>query len=210
MLSLTNMNASSIAVIVLVFLIGLVLGGVGIWFFGRRRTAVQTTPVTKPETDLSFRLRYVVLPGTIALVTVIVLVALYPSMPSEVAFRFSSSGEPKGLMGRELFVGLMAGIQLIITGLSAAVAFGIIGMARRILKDSPAHVDPGQIIWLMVNMLALPQVIIAFVALDAAYYASTSGHLMTPWLFSILAIGVGTIAIIILFALSFNKTRKAK
>ena len=207
MSGLTNMTAN-IAVIALVFLVGLVLGGAGIWLMGRRRTTADA-PAAKSSTDLSFRLSYIALPGVVALTTVVAIVIMYPSLPTELAYRFSSSGEPRGLIGRELFIGLMIGAQFIVVGLAAAVAVAIINMARRMMKDYPVAA-PGNTIWLMVNMVVLPQLIVAFVALDAAYYARTATHIMTPWLFSLLAIGVGTLAIIVLFARSFNETRKAK
>jgi len=205
------MNSSNIAVIALVFLVGLVLGGAGIWLFGRRRTPTPRDPAPKPpSTGPSFRLSFIALPGAVALATIVTLVILYPLLPAEIAFRFSSSGEPRGTIGSGLFVGLMIGAQFIVVGLAAAIAFGIVNMARRMIKDSPTAINPGSIIWLMVNMLVLPQLIVAFVALDAAYYAHAETHIMTPWLFSILAIGVGTLMIIVLFARSFTETRRAK
>ena len=203
------MISSNIAVIALVFLFGLVLGGVAIWLLGRRHTAVRTAPEAKPTTPLSFRLNYIALPGALALTTVIAIAILSPSIPAELAYRFSSSGAPQGFMGREFFLSIMIGAQLIAVGLAAIIAFFIIRTARRILQSSPAPVAPGRIIWLMVNILVLPQLLVAFVALDAAYYARTSSHIMTPWLFSLLAVGIGTLVIIVLFALSFNETRKA-
>lgn len=204
------MNSPNFAVIALVFLIGLVLGGTGIWLFGRHRIPTQGASEEKSQAELSFRLSYIALPGAVALATVIAIVILYSSLPPELAFRFSSSGEPRGLIGRELFVGLMIGAQFIVVGLTVAVALGIINLARRMLKENPTATAPGSTLWLMVNMLVLPQLLIAFVALDAAYYARNLTHIMTPWLFSLLAIGIGTLVIIVLFARSFNETRKAK
>jgi len=204
----------NIAVTALVFLLGLALGGVSIWWFGHRRTKPQNAPAAKQDTatamDLSFRLGYVILPSAVALTTIVTIAILYPSFPNELAYRFSSSGAPQSSIGRELFTVLMIVAQLVVVGLAAAATIFILRLARRMLKDSPAPIAPGRIIWLMANMLVLPQILIAFVALDAAYYASKTAHIMTPWLFSLLAIGVGTIVIIILFALSLNDARRVK
>ncbi len=209
---------SNIAVTALVFLLGLVLGGIAFWWFGRRHTHTETLTAEKPEAksetksavNLSFRLGYIALPGAVALTTIVFLAILYPSFPNELAYRFSSSGAPQSYIGRELFAVLMIVAQLVVVGFAAAAALFILRLARRMLKDSPAPIAPGRIIWLMANMLVLPQILIAFVALDAAYYANKTAHIMTPWLFSLLAIGVGTLVIIILFALSLNEARRAK
>jgi len=205
------MSSSNIAVIALVFLIGLVLGGAGIWLFGRRRTPTPRDPVAKPPAaGPSFRISFIILPAAVAFSTIIALAILYPSLPAELAFRFTSSGEPQSTIDKGLFIGLMIGAQIIVVGLATAVAFGIVSLARRMLKENQATIDPGHVIWLMVNMLVLPQLLVAFVALDAAYYAFAETHIMTPWLFSILAIAIGTLAIIALFSRSFNEARRAK
>ena len=212
MFSLKDMTSSNFAVIALVFLVGLVLGGAVIYLLGRRRGA-PSRPVSaqgeKPALDLSFRWGYVLLPAAVALVTIVALAVLYSSLPAEVYYRFSSAGVPRGSIGREGFLAIMVGAQILMVGAATAVASMVLRIARRMLKDSPTFVDPGRAIWLMVNMLVLPQLIVSFVALDSAYYARSGTHIMSPWLFSLVTIGIGTLVIIFLFAQSFNETRKA-
>ena len=205
------MTSSTVAVIALVFLLVLVLGGVILWLLGRRRGAIQPgiSSHEKTRTGLSFSLSYLILPGALALVTITALAILYGSLPPEVAYRFTSTGAPRGYIGRELFVGLMVGAQLVVIAAAALVMVVVMQVARHMLKDNPVQMNPQRIIWLMVNMLVLPQLIVAFVALDAAYYASAQSHVMTPWAFSLIAIGVGTIVIIFLFARSVSGTRES-
>jgi uncharacterized membrane protein len=206
------MTSSNIAVIALVFLIGMALGGAVIWLLNQRKS-VKATPAAQPAqaaTDLSFRFSYITLPSAIALGVIITLAILYSSLPAEVAYRFSSSGSPRDAVSRETFMALMTGVQLVMVAAAALIAFVILRFARRMLKDSPPLVPPGRIIWLMANMVVMPQLIMAFLALDATYYTRTATHMMTPWLFSLLTIAIGTLAIIFLFAQSFNETRKAK
>jgi len=204
------MNSANFAVFALVFIIGLALGGAVIYFLGRRRPAPAAAPAAASGLDLSFRFSYILLPVAIALFTIIALGVLYPSLPAEVDYRFSATGVPRGSIGRVGFLALMVGVQLLMTAAAAAIASLILRIARRMLANSPDAVDPMATIWLMANMIVLPQVIVSFVALDAAYYARAGAHIMTPWLFSLAALGVGTLAIIILFTRSFNETRKAK
>ena len=78
MFSLKEMTSSNIAIIALVFLVGLVLGGAVIYLLGRRGAA-PAAPVKaagKPALDLSFRWGYVLLPAAVALVTIIALAVL--------------------------------------------------------------------------------------------------------------------------------------
>ncbi len=206
------MNSSSVAVIALVFLVGLAVGGAVIWFVARRQAVARTGPATgrgkKAATDLSFRLSYIALPSAVALVTVIAMAIAYPALPAEVAYRFNSSGVPQSTMSREVLLLLTVGLQLLTVVAALAVAWLLLNMARRALQNSRPPVEPGRIIWLLANMVVLPQLILSFVALDAAFYAHSQSHLMTPWLFSIVAVGIGTVVMTFLFARSFNEARR--
>jgi len=208
------MNSSNFAVFALVFLIGLAFGGAVIWLLGRRRagSSIQSpvVPGKRPSGDFSFRPGFIAVPIVVAVFTILSLTVLYSSLPGQVAYRFSSAGVPRDTIGREAFFVMMVGGQLLIVAASAGIASVVLRLARRMLAGSPEKIDPSRVIWLMVNMVVLPQLILAFVALDAAYYARVGTHIMTPWLFSLVTIGIGTIVIILLFSLSINETRQTR
>jgi uncharacterized membrane protein len=207
------MTPSNIAVIALVFLIGLIVGVSIFWLIGRDGSRGHQVSLVQPKkagVDLSFRFSYMVLPVAVAVVTIIGLALLYSSLPGEVFFRFSSSGAPRGSISRELFMVLMIGAQLVLVAAAAVISFVVLRMAKRMLKEYEPAIDPGRIIWLMANMVVLPQLIVSFVALDAAYYANSGSHIVTPWLFSLATVGLGTLVIIFLFVLSFNSARGSK
>ena len=205
------MNSSNIAIFAVVFIAGLALGGWVIYLLGHKKSGKSAPPAPpEPGIDLSFRSSYIILPAALAILTITAIGILYPSLPPVVDYRFSAAGVPRDSIGREAFLGIMAGAQILMVAAAAAVAGLSLRVARRMMADSPSPVNPTPVIWLMANMIVLPQLIVAFVALDAAYYARMSTHIMTPWLFSLVAIGAGTLVIIILFMRSFNDTRRAK
>jgi len=47
----------------------------------------------------------------------------------------------------------------------------------------------------MINMLALPQIILAYIMLDVSFYALHETHIMLPWLFTLIAVVVGSIVV---------------
>jgi uncharacterized membrane protein len=207
------MTSSNIIVFGLVFILGLALGGAVIYLLGRRKATSKVPDAAAhaaPGLDLSFSFSYIALSVIIAAITIIALAVLYPSLPAQVDYRFSSSGVPRSSISREGFLAVMVMSQLLMVAAAAAIAGLVLRVARRMLADAPPPSDPTQTIWLMVNMVVLPQVIVSFVALDAVYYAHFGSHSMTPWLFSLIALGIGTLTIIVLFTRSFNETRKVK
>jgi uncharacterized membrane protein len=206
------MNSSDIAVFALVFLFGLVIGGVVIFLLWRKKEAARA-PVSripaKNGVDLSFRFGYIAVPVVLAGVTAIALVVFYPSLPDEVYFRFSSEGAPRSSISREGFLAVMTSAQLLMVLAATAIAWLTLRIAQRMLANSPAMMNPLRTIWLMANMIVLPQVIVAFVASDAAFYARTNTHILTPWTFSLIVIGIGTVSLFALFLRSFKNPRSS-
>jgi len=68
-----------------------------------------------------------------------------------------------------------------------------------LFKNIKVTTYPHKAIWLMINMLALPQIILAYIMLDVSFYALHETHIMLPWLFTLIALVVGSILLIILF-----------
>jgi hypothetical protein len=144
------MSAAFIVVIALVFIIGLAFGGGLIWFLLRRQKLVkpagETRPIIKKATVLRFYLGLVALPLTLFLLCSILVVAFYPSLPPEVAYRFNSTGVAKGWLGREAFVAVMLGAQLIFLLASWVIAAAVTRIGQKMLESSrfPANLADGQ------------------------------------------------------------------
>jgi uncharacterized membrane protein len=205
------MSVAIIVVIALVFIIGLACGGGLIWIFLRRQKVVKSAgearPIIKTATALRFHIGLVALPLALFLLCSILVIAFYPSLPLEVAYRFSSTGVAKGWLGREAFVAVMLGAQLIFLLASWVIAAALTRIGQQMLQSSRLPASPGRMIWLMANMVSLPQLIAAFIMVDAIIFARSQHHIMTPWLFALLAIALGSIVLIILFMQSIKQSR---
>ena len=191
-----------------IFLLGLVVGGGVIWFvsnFIRRMRSKQTDNVT--HTALKFRWMYLVIPFILLLFSIVIVLVAYPSLPESVAYRFSTGGAPRSYFPRATFVSLMLGAQLFITVLVGGLAVGIVQFGNSLLKKSALQFNAQGVTWLMSNMLVLPQVILAFILLDSSYYALQLEHLMTPWLFSLIAVACGSVILLFVFIQTFTQIR---
>jgi len=210
------MSISTILIIAAVFLAGLGLGAFIIWFVLRRRKAspsnekqgpiAQSKPVLetpdrqedKPS-PLVFHMSYVITPITLAIVCLIVAAAFVAFLPSPLAFRFTSNGAVHMSMNTYIFTGLMIVGQIICALAAWAIANTIIRMGRNAFKSSQPQVPLGAYISLMANMVLLPQLILAYIMLDAFIYGVWTRHLIPVGVFSILTIAIGSLVLITMF-----------
>jgi uncharacterized membrane protein len=210
------MSATTVILLILIFALGLALGA-GLILFLLRRERQATAKAAKAERVsapprsapvLRFRFSFIALPLVIAMTSIISAFVVFPFLPAQVAYRFTMGGAPASYMARGTFFVLMTVAQLAIVGSAYIIASSIVNLGRRAAQDQPLPVDPSRVIWLMANMVVLPQVILAFILVDAAIYGSTTRHLLTPWIFSLLTLGLGSVAIVALFLKSFRDYRK--
>jgi uncharacterized membrane protein len=204
------MSLNTSVPIILVFLLGLGIGAVLIWLFLRRKktgSVIKTGQMSESKSVVGFQWTFIVIPVSLFLLCVLLALLVYQSLPENMAFRFSTDGVPKTYMAKPVFLSVMLGGQLIIVLAAFAVALGIVKFGEYLSKNSTLTFYPRTLIWLMINMLVLPQIILAFVMLDASVYAIQVKHIMAPWLFSLLAIGFGSIVIIFLFLKAINQSR---
>ncbi len=209
------MPTASIIVIVIVFVAGLVSGGLFISWTLRRRNLVQTpTPAVlsrdsgKPQ-GLVFRISYVIMPVILSAASIVASVAFAAYLPSQIAFRFDSNGIPAMYMSKYAFIIIMVTAQ----ALCAAAACGIAGIVVRMEKSSFRTGIPqfplGGMVSLMCNMILLPQLILACIMADAFIYGTWSRHVFPVGVFSILTIAIGSGVIITVFIRVLTKARDA-
>jgi uncharacterized membrane protein len=205
------MSAVFIVIIALVFIIGLAFGGGLIWMFLRRQQGIklagETRPIIKKAQALRFHIGLVALPLALFLLCAVLVIVFYSSLPPEVAYRFSSTGVAKGWLGREAFVVVMLVAQMVLLIAAWVIGVAVTGIGQKMLQSSKFPASPGRLVWLMANMVSLPQIIAAFIMVDAIIYARSQQHIMTPWLFALLAIALGSIVLIILFMQSIKQSR---
>jgi len=203
------MSVTTVIVTALVFLLGLAFGGSIIWFVLRRQKSTSAKEPPKPnelpQSPLVFHRSYITLPLSLALINLITAAAFYFFLPHELAFRFNSGGSPQNSMNRTVFIIFMLGVQFFIVLLAWLIATVIIKIGQKMSKNSQLPLNPTGFIALMSNMLLLPQVILAYLMLDAFIYGVWHTHALSFTAFALWAIGLGTILLIVVFGRLFKQ-----
>jgi uncharacterized membrane protein len=150
-----------------------------------------------PE-PLKFRLKFIGLPLAVLLLTAAIGAFFYGGLPDEVFYRFDTAGEPSGdATAKSSLVMLMIGIQAVLV-IVAWLATRSVGNVQ-LFRDNVGNFwfSPTRLLTLMGNMPAIIQLILAYVLVDAVYYAGNAGHLMPLWLFALVVLVAGGVLILI-------------
>jgi uncharacterized membrane protein len=212
------MPTSSIIIVAVVFIAGLLSGALFIFWRLRGRKpddqpeasplSVQPAPPAKGDA-LVFRLSYVITPVLLCAASLVTAASFASYVPSRLAFRFNSNGAPVSYMSKYAFLIIMMATQI----LCAAVAWGIAEVVIRLgksafLTSAPQFKLDGMVS-LMCNMILLPQLILACIMLDALIYGAQARHLFSIGIFSILVLAIGSLVIITAFIRVLSKARNA-
>ena len=162
---------------------------------------------TTPGESIPFRWRYIILPLAILLLSVILAAYFYHLLPREIAYHFQD-GTPDKWMSRGAITAWMLTPQLLFALLSAAIVWGTTKLSARFQQTASSWVE--KILSLMGNMVALPQIILAFAMLDIFSYNAYEIHLMPLWIFAVIVMGLGGMALGIFFVLAFQRVSGAE
>ncbi len=167
------------------------------------------TPETLKETrqNITFRWTYIVLPAAVLLIAFVLAAIFYGKLPPNTAYRFSS-GVPVSWLGRGGVLAWALGLQLVFVLISLAITFLVTSAARRMqLTETPLN----RVLFAIIgNVVALPQIIIAYATLDIFLYNIYEKALPPLWAFAILVMFAGGVVLAVLFARAFAQSRKSK
>jgi uncharacterized membrane protein len=186
----------------LLFLLGLGLGGLVIWFVFRRQKAARSKGLaqkTATTQNLAFHWKYIVLPVSILLLALVLAAYFYHLLPSEVAYRFNLDGSPKGWLSREMTMLLVLGPQLLLVMAAGAITWGMAKLGQQTSQTMSGLIKPERAISLMGNIIALPQIVLGFVMADIFSYNVYEIHLMPIWLFALIVMVLGGVIMAIFF-----------
>ncbi|MCL2615941.1 MAG: hypothetical protein FWD30_03985 [Dehalococcoidia bacterium] len=215
---------TSIITIAAVFVGGLLCGAFVVWLNARlrrkqRAPVAQQVPVTQPDACVQagqatynapvFRLRFVIAPIVLAALCLIAVVSFYASLGSPLAYRFDAAGEARNVMNKNAFVIIMVVAQAIGALIVWGLANIIIKMGHSAFKTSEPQFRLDGFITLMSNMILLPQLILAYVMLDAFIYSVWQRHFIPATSFTIGAIIIGSGIIFVAFVLLLTRARRA-
>ena len=191
------------------FLLGLPLGIAIAWYARQRRQASQEKMPAKKTavTDgLAFRWRYITLPLLLLLLSLVFAACSYHLMPAEVAYRFNIDGTPKSSLGLHYYMLLAILPQLLLALVAMAVTWGTSRMGRAFgWAGGTSRLE--RVLLLMGNMVALPQIVLAFVILDIFSYNVYGTHLLPIWLFTLIIMAIGGIILTVFFIQAYQHSR---
>ena len=198
-----------ILILAAVFFIGLAVGAAA-WFILRRRQGVEgKEPDQEPTAreTLSFRWRYIIAPIAILLLSIIISALFYPRLPTEVGYHFTSDETPDRWLSREMAIVMTLAPQLLLALLAGGIAMGIAKLGLLSSQSEVIGIKPQRLLFLMSNIIVLPQVIFGFAMLDVFSYNAFQIHIMPTWVF-LLILALSTIALGVLFIVIVLRARK--
>ncbi len=191
-----------ILIVSLLFLLGLGLGAVIIWFVFRHQKAAKSKELaqkTATTENLAFHWKYIVLPVSILLLSLVLAAYFYHLLPAEVAYRFNPDGSPRGWLSREMIILLVLGPQLLLSLTAGAITWGTAQLGQQASQSASTLLRPEKILLLMGNIIALPQIVLGFVMADIFSYNVYGTHLMPIWLFALIVMALGGVILAIFF-----------
>jgi uncharacterized membrane protein len=201
-------------VILLVFALLVLGGGVAFWFVFRQRQAPRkVVPATKEApaaTALAFRWSYIILPLAVLLLTVILAAYFYRLLPLQVGYHFRADGSPDRWLGRGMILLAMLLPQFFFTLLAGGIAFVVTRLGAIFRSGQPISPKMGGVVSLMSNMVALPQIILGFAMLDIFSYNAYQIHLLPLWVFALIVMLVGGVILGIFFMRAIVSVRGVK
>ncbi len=164
---------------------------------------VVINPATSQNTA-SFRWSYVALPLALLLLTVILAACFYPFLSSEVAYHFNDDAPDRWIARGSLILWMIVA-QLIF----AVIAIIVVRLVSLASRHFPTESSPLQdILPIMGNMLALPQLVIIFTMVSFFIYNTSQIKLISIWIFALIVLVIGGAALVLLFMRAMGRTHR--
>ncbi len=164
----------------------------------------QSANITDPEKSISFRWTYILLPAAFLLISIIMGVCFYWSLPQEAAYHFEGGVPDKWMSPGALIAWLLVPQFIFFLFAFVIIVVATIMSTNLRLADSP---PTRKLLALMGNMVALPQIILFFAMLDIFLYNAYRTHLMLLWIFALIVMVLGAIILGTVFIKALRQYR---
>ena len=151
---------------------------------------------------ISFRWKYIALPLVFLLLSIGLAIYFSPRLPDEIAYHFKD-GLPDRWLSRGVATAWLLVPQFLLTGLGAAIVMGIIRLGKHLQPTANKRAET--MLLLIGNMVALPQLVLAFAMLAIFSYNSYGIYLMPLWVFALIVMGLGGIILGVFFFLAIRQ-----
>ena len=170
-------------------------------------TAINPPELVKnasPQNRPAFRWTYIILPVSLLLISLLLTAFFYRLLPAELAYRFQGD-VPDKWMGRTAIILWLNLPQAVFVLLSIAVIkLVLLGSRYMSAEETPIS----QLLPVMGNMVALPQVVLLFVMLSFFLYNAYQIHLIPVWIIVVIIMISGGIFLGVFFIRAFLRSRR--
>ena len=128
-----------------------------------------------------FPLKAVMLPLVILLLVVVMVLWFYGKLPQEVASRFATDGTPSAWTTRGTLMMWALLPQLMLTLLAVMVAWGVTRIGALGHSAEEAGIKLDNLLLVMGNMIAIPQLILGFAMLNTFGYNAYQVRIVPLW-----------------------------
>jgi uncharacterized membrane protein len=164
----------------------------------------ESASQTTSEKKLSFHWQYIILPAVILLLSIILAAYFYRLLPPEVAYHFED-GTPDRWMSRVAIIAWLLIPQFVLVFLGLIISGGSTILGTRFVLTEKDLLS--KVLAIMGNMVALPQIILAFAMLDIFLYNAYQVKLWPLWVFVVIVIVLGSIILGIFFIQALRQLR---
>ncbi len=156
---------------------------------------------------VAFRWSFIALPAAVLAASLILTAVFYPRLPADLAYHFKSDGTPDRSLGRNQILFVMLFPQVLLTLLAAASTLGMMKLSSR-FQQTQIALQPEKIVSLMGNILAMPEIVLAFFMLDVFLYNAYQIHFITIWALGVAVMIIGGIFLGVFFYRAFHSIRR--
>jgi uncharacterized membrane protein len=156
------------------------------------------------EKHITFRWTYIILPVAILFLSVILAAYFYRLLPPEAAYHLQD-GSPDRWMSRSAVIAWLLVPQFVLVLIGLAISGGTTILSRRSWQTENEPVR--KVLLITGNMVALPQIILAFAMLDIFLYNAYQIHLLPLWMFVLIIMVLGGIILGIFFIQALGQVR---
>lgn len=178
----------------------LILGAISVFFLEKDK---------KEYTKLQFRFKNIVLPIAIALIATVVVIFAFTTFPGKVPYKFATDGTVTKTMAVYSYIVLMLSVQFGIVLVNIVLNYALIKLSEWITKNSSFTFKANIMQFIVTNVVVIPQLIMAFILINSAYYCSNGAIIMPPMQFSLIVILASMLALIVLFVMGYKQTKNA-
>ncbi len=151
-------------------------------------------------------MKYIIIPVSFLILTIIVAAIFYARLPSEIAYHFTD-GVPDRTMPPVAFLAWMIVPQ---------VFFNLIAISiTRLMMTAAKYAPPGQtplleLLPIMGNMIALPQIVMFVAMVQLLLYNAYNTGLVPLWIFAVAILILGGVILGIMFMRIIRRYRRWK